>query len=608
MMQLQLLPALLWTVLCHHAWSYHIFTSPDQLDSTKTYDYIIVGGGTAGSVLAARLSEDERNQVLVIEAGGRVEDVLAIRIPFLGPTLPRSQVDWNYTTIPQTGLGNRIINIPRGFVLGGSSCINQMVFHRPSNGSWDHWADLVDDPSLSWEAVQKYWLRNSRLVDPVDGHDTSEEVILSAHGFGPVNVSVYSYTKPIHKSIIETSKKAVDEKFKFNHDQNAGSNLGWGWQQAAIGGGQRSCASTAYLSPLTNTRSNLDILINTQAAKLLPIPKTSNNLTPDLRIVEIAQNSTAPPICITARKEVILSAGFIGSPKILTLSGIGPEKELKRLGIPLLLESPDVGANLQDHILLPLYFTVVNGTDTNDELSRNATLRQEAIDQWIANRTGPMVNGQSNTVAYLRVGDDHFSSAGVKEDPSNGAGSAHIEILALDGFSRVSTIPAPPTGQFLTLIASLVAPLSSGNITFNSTDPFAYPLINPNFLTHKFDQAAIVQAMKDILEFVQLSPLNSLVTGIYGSIADAKTDAELLEYAREYSGSINHGSRTARMGPYGKKGKGWGVVDPSYRVKGVKGLRVVDASVFPQMPNVHTQASVYILAERAADIILGGQK
>lgn len=225
---MQPLQVLLWTILCDLVWGYHVFTSPDQLDSKKVYDYIIVGGGTAGSVLAARLSEDARNQILVVEAGGRVEDVLAVHIPFLAPTLPGSQVDWNFTTIPQTGFGNRTINIARGFVLGGSSCINQMAYFRPSNGAWDHWADLVDDPSLSWEAVQKYWLRTSRLVDPVDGHDTTGQVIPSAHGFGPVNVSLFSYTKPVYQSIIETSKKAMDSKFQFNQDNNAGSNLGWG--------------------------------------------------------------------------------------------------------------------------------------------------------------------------------------------------------------------------------------------------------------------------------------------------------------------------------------------------------------------------------------------
>lgn len=246
---------------------------------------------------------------------------------------------------------------------------------------------------------------------------------------------------------------------------------------------------------------------------------------------------------------------------------------------------------MQDHVLLPLYFKLVNGTDTNDDLSRNATLRQEAIGQWIANRTGPMVNGQSNTVAYLRVNDIHLPSTGVKRDPSNGAGSAHVEILARAGFSRQSSISAPPTGQFLTLSAALVAPLSSGNITLTSADPFTYPLINPNYLTHKFDKVAIVQAMKDILAFVQLSPLNSLITGLYGPITHAKTDEELLEYARKYGVSEDHGSCTVRMGPYENTGKQWGVVDPSYRLKGAKGLRVVDASVFVSIPKARLLSS-----------------
>jgi choline dehydrogenase-like flavoprotein len=189
----------------------------------------------------------------------------------------------------------------------------------------------------------------------------------------------------------------------------------------------RNCASTAYLVPLGDSRVNLDVLINTNALRLVNMAGPGE--VPDMRGVELAPNSTSPRVRVTASKEVIVSSGFVGTPKLLTLSGIGHKPELERLGIDPVLDLPDVGSHLKDHMLLPVYFTV-NTNDTNDDLSRNLTLRQAALDQWLSTRTGPMVNSGSNTIAYLRV--PHNDLVG-EPDPANGAGSGHVEILSRVG-------------------------------------------------------------------------------------------------------------------------------------------------------------------------------
>jgi choline dehydrogenase-like flavoprotein len=198
--------------------------------------------------------------------------------------------------------------------------------------------------------------------------------------------------------------------------------------QSSIGGGVRNCASTAYLVPLEDSRTNLDVLINTNVLRLVNVADSGE--VPDMRVVELALNSTSPRVQVTASKEVVISSGFVGTPKLLTLSGIGPSLELQRLGIDPVLDSPDVGLHLKDHMLLPVYFTV-NTNDTIDDLSRNQTLRQEALDQWYSSHTGPMVNSGSNTVAYLRVPENDLNG---EPDPANGEGSGHVEIL-----SRVSS-------------------------------------------------------------------------------------------------------------------------------------------------------------------------
>ncbi|KAL1839478.1 hypothetical protein VTK73DRAFT_4032 [Phialemonium thermophilum] len=296
-------------------------------------------------------------------------------------------------------------------------------------------------------------------------------------------------------------------------------------------------------------------------------------------------------------REVILSAGVIGTPKILLLSGIGPVDELKALGIETVVESPDVGHHFYDHPLVPLYFSV-HSNETFDNLLRNPDLIGAAVGEIMANGTGPLVDSPANTLHYSRV--DFESLLPGSSDPANSADSAHVEIIFCTGFAALSSLQQPASGGFTSLLAAVVSPLSEGNVTLNSTDPFANPLIDPAYLTHEFDQAAMVTAIKDGFDFIRQPPLDEFVGAPFGPLADATTDDELLAYARSFGVTLNHGSGTARMAAKSSKD---GVVDPDLLVKGVKGLRIVDASIFPQQPNVHTQAVVYIAAERAAELI-----
>ncbi|KUI55834.1 Pyranose dehydrogenase [Cytospora mali] len=586
------LPAILVGVSCtlKGISAYNLLSGPGDLQPTKKYDYIVAGGGTAvwGSVLAARLSEDPNNTVLVVEAGGRVEDDAAVAIPFLGPSLSRTIVDWNYTTVPQRGFANRNITFERGHVLGGSSCINIMTYHRGSNDMWDNWANLTGDDSLSWSAVEKYYLKNSRLVPSADGHNTTGQTDPSAHGYGPIEVSVSGYPYDLDDRIVAASKALGT----FSLDLNAGEALGTSWMQSAVGGGKRSCASFAYLVPLEGSRANLDVLINTHVTRL---KNSGPEATPlDLRMVELGQRNSSASISVMAEKEVILSAGVVGTPHILMLSGVGPKAQVEALGIEPLLDVPELGSFLTDHPVVPMYFEL-DSNDTYDALLINKTLLGAALQEWDAVHQGPLVDTSSGTVAYSKLDP---SGKLVKRfgDPANGPRSGNLEQI----YGVSLSPPRYALEDALTPFLTSPALLHSGNISLASTDPFEPPLINPGYLTHDFDKEAIIQCMTDSFEFIKTPPLAGYVGKPLYGLSSTATDEDLLSYVQKVGTTENHSCMTARMSPAGSN---FGVVDPDHRLKGAKGLRIVDASVFPQIPNVHPQAVVYILAERAAELI-----
>ncbi|KAF9254618.1 alcohol oxidase [Marasmius fiardii PR-910] len=563
-----------------------LFNSISELQN-KNYDFVIVGGGTAGSVLANRLSEDSKTKVLVVEAGVDNANVQDIIVPFLGPGAFGSSVDWNFTSSPQPGMFNRTFELPRGHVLGGSSSINFMLWNRGSDDVWDNFARLSGDPGWAWKSVEKYNLKVSRLTPPQDGHNTTGEVIPSAHGNGLVQTSLAGFPSELDPLVSGTAKDIG----QYNQDQNAGNMIGFGFVQNSIGNGARSSAATAYLVPALG-RPNLDVVINTRATKVFA-SKTVHGGEPTIDTVEVASSETAPRVQVTASKEVILSGGVFGTPQLLLLSGIGPKADLNKLKIPVVLDSPDVGKHLADHPLLPVYYEV-NSNSTFDPVLRSDTLIPPLLEQWENNRTGLLVVPVGgSTVAFLKNPPGFMSGV----DPSSGPRSGNVELLFCNGFEPLGPTPFPPTGRFMTVLTAVVSPTSRGSVTLNSSNPFDNPILDPQLYTTDFDINTMVQAIKTADSFVHRPRWTGYIKG---PLFQFSNDQERANYARNNSITVNHPVGTARMGPGGVSG---GVVDSSLRVKGVKGLRVVDASVYPQIPENHPQAVAYILAERASDLI-----
>ncbi|KAL0567410.1 hypothetical protein V5O48_014587 [Marasmius crinis-equi] len=568
-----------------------LLQSIDELQNTK-YDFVIAGAGTAGSVLANRLSEDGKYQVLVIEAGVDNANIQSIIVPFLGPAAFNTVVDWNFTSSPQVGMFNRTIPLSRGHVLGGSSSINFMAWNRGSNDLWDNFARLSNDSGWSWDSVAKYSFEVSRLIPPTDGRDTTGQVIPSAHGNGPVLTSLPGYPSEIDPLVTDTAK-SLGGRFRYNEDNNAGDMIGFSHLQFSVGHGERSSAATAYLVPAID-RPNLDVVINSRVLKLYASQTVDG--VPQIDTLEVAQSADGPRVNVTGTNEVILSAGVFGTPQILMLSGIGPKEELTKLNVPVLLESPDVGKHLTDHPLLPGYF-VVDAHNSTDPIQRNSTLQAELLQEWETSRTGIMVNAPSGgTIAFMK--NPPGFSGGL--DPSSGPRSGNTELIFIvvkDGFVPVPSIPFPPNGTYMTVVMAVVSPTSRGTFTLNSANPFDSPIIDPQLYTTDYDMQTMIQLMKDVDTFISQPTWNGFVLRPFFDFAN---DKEREIYARNNSRTVDHCIGTARMGPGGVEG---GVVDSQLRVKGVKGLRVVDASVFPQIPENHPQAVVYTLAERASDLI-----
>ncbi|KLO19189.1 aryl-alcohol oxidase-like protein [Schizopora paradoxa] len=570
-----------------------LLTDASQLKKDN-YDFVIVGAGAAGNALASRLTENPSFSVLVIEAGVTDEGVVGIEVPFLAPTnTPMTAVSWNFTTVPQTSLDNRILTYPRGRVLGGSSSINFLVYTRGSNEEYDRWAELTGDPGWQWSNVEQFYLKSSRLVPPSSGRSTAGMVNPADHGFGPVEVSLPGFPSEIDNRIIDTAKQS-NGLFPFSLDLQSGNALGVSLPQNAVGNGTRSSSATAYLRPVLN-RSNLDVLIQTTVTRLINTSGAKEK--PSFKKVEFAANSTAKRSTVTASKEVILSAGAIGTPQILMLSGVGDEKALKTLGINTLVNLPDVGQNLQDHPIMSNYF-FVNSNNTFDNVLRNTSILNADLALWMENHTGLFSDGPANGVAFLRMPSN---SSAIKEfgDPTAGPLSAHIELVFADGFAATTT-PQPPTGQFLTINSAVVSPTSRGSVTLNSSDPFVFPNIDPNFFATTFDQQVMLQAVKFSRQFVQAQPWAGFVQNRTGPVGDAETDDDIIAASRQAIVTIFHPTSTARMSPVGAN---FGVVDPDLLLKGADGLRVVDASIFPIIPAAHTVAPTYIVAERAAELI-----
>ncbi|KIJ52454.1 GMC oxidoreductase [Sphaerobolus stellatus SS14] len=550
------------------------------------YDFIIVGAGTAGNVIANRLTEDLRTTVLVLEAGISNAGQLGSEVPFIGVsalTAP-NPINWNYTTVPEAGLKNRTRDYPRGFVLGGSSSINGMVYTRGSSDDYDRYAKLTGDEGWSWDSLQPYILKNELWTEPTDQHNTAGQFNPAVHGFHGINsVSLPGYSFPTDSKVITTTQQFSND-FPFNLDMNSGKPLGVGWAQATINEGVRSSSATSYLAPKYLNRPNLHVLINARVTKLV---KTSTGKQPlTFQQVEFTQDGpTGKRLVAQADKEVILSAGATNTPFLLMHSGIGDTQELSKVGIPTLLNIPSVGKNSSDHPVATISW-FVNSTDTFDEL-RNLTLFNEFFATWNATHGSLFGTNGLGQIGWKRIPNN--STIFQKfPDLSAGPNSAHIELSFANG-------GAEPIGNGFTIGVIIVSPGSRGSVGIASNDPFQQPLINTGTLTSDFDIFALKEGIKLSKKFIAAPIWKGCIMDLQTtSLADTRSAATATAI------TAYHLTGTAAMTA---PNAGYGVVNPDLRVKGVNGLRIVDASIFPFIPSGHTQAPTCIIAERAADII-----
>ncbi|KAH6896413.1 hypothetical protein BKA70DRAFT_1198967 [Coprinopsis sp. MPI-PUGE-AT-0042] len=571
-----------------------IYTSRSQLPRS-TYDYIVVGGGTAGNVIASRLSENASNKVLVIEAGGSNEGVLPIQVPFLGPTLaPNTPFDWNYTVTPQEGLNGRTFPFPRGRVLGGSSSINYMVHQYGSSEDYDKLAALTGDSGWSWDNMKQYITRHEKFVPPADGHDTTGQYTPSLHSTtGALPKSLPGFSFGVDGRVIATTQE-LSAEFPYNQDMGGGDVLGLGWVQSSIGGGVRSSSASTYLEAAKN-RPNLDVLVGHQVTKLLPIGFSGGKLS--FRGVQFASGPQGQLHSdVKASKEVVLCAGSIGTPQILLLSGIGDLFDLAHKAVFPLVNLPSVGKNLSDHVLLPNVFSV-QGTESLDSLLRDGNAFNAALNQWQSSKTGVLANGVVNQLGFLRLPSSLpiFSQV---PDPASGPKASHWEMIFANYWLHPSR-PLPATGSFFTIISALISPTSRGSVKLRTNNAFDAPLIDPKLVTTEFDKVCLREAVKATKRFMAADAWDGYVNGPALAGLGSNVDSEIDAYVRAESSTVYHPVGTASMSPANAN---WGVVDPQLRVKGTHGLRVVDASVWPFVPNAHTQGPVYLVAERAATL------
>ncbi|EKM75486.1 hypothetical protein AGABI1DRAFT_123150 [Agaricus bisporus var. burnettii JB137-S8] len=566
------------------------YQNPTDLPGDVDYDFIVAGGGTAGLVVASRLSENPEWNVLVIEAGPSNKDVFETRVPGLSSEL-RPRFDWNYTTIPQDALGGRSLNYSRAKLLGGCSSHNGMVYTRGSRDDWDNYAEITGDQALSWDSILPVMKRAEKFSKdsshkPVKGH-----IDPSVHGDDGKLSVVASYTNASFNDLLLETAKELSGEFPFKLDMNDGRPLGLTWTQYTIDQrGERSSSATAYLE---GTGNNVHVLVNTLVTRIV----SAENGT-DFRSVEFATDADSPKIQLRAKKEVIVSGGVINSPQILMNSGIGRREVLGANGIDTLVDNPSVGKNLSDQAATIIMLdTTLPITDYDVDA---------ALIEWKKSHTGPLAQGgRLNHLTWVRLPDDKLDGL----DPSSGKNSPHIEFqfgqishqLPPSGVPREAPIPSEASIDTVLQFAVVnLYTVSRGSISLSNNDPFSHPLIDLNMFGEEIDPAILREGIRSARRMLSSQAFKGFVGETVFPPSDATSDEDLDTFLKTSTVSYVHGVGTLSMSP---QSASWGVVNPDFRVKGTSGLRVVDASVIPFAPAGHTQEPVYAFAEHASALI-----
>jgi choline dehydrogenase len=497
-----------------------------------TFDYIVVGAGSSGCVVVNRLTADGKTRVLLIEAGGPTSADATVSTPGKWTSLLGSSFDWGYTTEPQAGLNNRVINFPRGKGYGGSSAINALAFIRGHRFCYDRW-EALGNKGWGYEALLPLFKRSERNESgPNDFRG----------GDGPLAVSYCTDPHASHKAFVTAAWQngfKGDARYDFNGPD---PNHTAGYYQKNILNGKRHSAADAFLVPALS-RANLTVHSPAQATRLM----VETGRCAGLEYLRNGQRETA-----RASREVILCAGVVDTPKLLMLSGIGPADHVKAIGVPVTLDLPGVGKNLQDHLKLSLRW---NGT---------GELPGSTVTAGLFARSNPTLAGTPPDLQF-------YVGRGL-ETPD----------------------------RFITITVSLVRPESRGEIRLRSADPLARPIIQPNYLQEQADVDALVKGARLTRYFGEAESYEPLRGDEIEPGPAAKSDADLAAFVRRASDTIFHPAGTCKMGP---EADGMAVVDLQLRVRGIQGLRIADASIMPEVVNTTPHAACVMIGEKISELI-----
>jgi choline dehydrogenase len=525
-------------------------------NNSSHYDFIIIGAGAAGCVLADRLSADPSHRVLLLEAG-LPDDKPEIHIPAAFSKLFKTQYDWNYSAVPQAGLKNRESYWAKGRTLGGSTSINAMMYLRGVPADYDGW-EAMGNPGWGWQDVLPYFRRserNSRGADVFHGDQ------------GSLYVEDLRDRNPLSDAFIQAAQ-AIG--LPSNPDFNGSQLEGVGWVQVTQHQGQRWSAADAFLRPAMH-RPNLQVITSAQCRRLL---------LHDRRAVSVEYLRQGVYQTANANREIILSGGAIGSTQLLMLSGIGAATQLRTLGIEVVVDLPGVGQNLRDHVAVAV---VVGSQKPVSLLNANSPLERL---KYLLLKRGMLTSSVLEAAAFLRT------------QPHLIAPDLELQFAPVMFYNYGLT---PPTAHGMTIGSTLIAPRSVGSMRLRSPDPLDHPLINPQYFSDSegHDLNVIMAGVRKAQAILAAHPMAAYRGKSIYPDRVLENDQEIEAYVRAEADGWWHPVGTCRMGT-----DPWAVVDPTLRVRGIEGLRVADASIMPTVPRCHTMSPTIMIGEKAADLIL----
>jgi choline dehydrogenase-like flavoprotein len=524
------------------------------------YDYVVVGGGSGGCVLAGRLSEDPDVRVCLLEAGGSDSSVLIHCPAGLALMAKASGDNWRFETVPQRGLNGRKGYQPRGKVIGGSSSINAMIYIRGHRADYDGWA-AAGNAGWSYDDVLPYFKRS----------ENNERGADAWHGSGgPLNVKDLTSPNRYAPLFVQAGQQAGHA---LNLDFNGAELEGVGMYQVTHRNGERFSAAKAYLTPHL-ARPNLTVITGAKASRILTQGRRATG-------VEYLQGGAHHQV--QAKREVLVAAGALQSPQLLWLSGIGPGAALQGLGIEVVHDLPGVGRNLHDHVDVVQVVDTPGLTDFFGLSLPGLVRALRGIAEWRSRRTGMLTTNFAESGGFIKSNPD-LALPDLQ---------LHFVIGKLVDHGRKTVF-----GHGYSCHVCLLQPTSRGTLQLASKDPAAAPLIDPNFLDTPDDVARMVKGVKLMRHILSQPALAALGGREFASSAAARSDEQIAEFIRNYADTIYHPVGSCRMGP----GPG-DVVDAELRVHGMQGLRVVDASIMPSVVSGNTNAPVMMIAEKAVDLI-----